>query len=70
MANRHLSRSIAMQSLYEWDFRGQDNSILPDLIAQNTKEFGPGMEDDTFVKNLVNGVISHMQKINQIIEKA
>ena len=70
MANRHLSRSIAMQSLYEWDFRGQDTSILSDLIVQNTKEFGPGMEDDTFVKNLVNGVISHMQKINQIIEKA
>lgn len=59
-----------MQSLYEWDFRGQDNSILPDLIAQNTNEFGPGMEDDTFVKNLVDGVINHIQKIDQIIEKA
>jgi N utilization substance protein B len=70
MANRHLSRSIAMQSLYEWDFRGQDNNVLPDLIVQNTKEFGPGMEDDTFIKNLVNGVISHIQKIDQIIEKA
>ena len=70
MANRHLSRSIAMQSLYEWDFRGQNNSVLPDLVAQNTKEFGPGMEDDTFIKNLVDGVIGHIQKIDQIIEKA
>jgi N utilization substance protein B len=59
-----------MQSLYEWDFRGQDNNVLPDLVAQNTKEFGPGMEDDTFIKNLVDGVIGHIQKIDQIIEKA
>lgn len=70
MSNRHLSRSIAMQSLYEWDFRGQDNSVLPNVVSQNTKEFGPGMEDDTFVNNLVSGVISHIQKIDQIIEKA
>ena len=70
MANRHLSRSIAMQSLYEWDFRGRDNSVLPGLIEQNTKEFGPGMEDDTFIKHLVNGAVDHIQKIDQIIEKA
>ena len=29
MANRHLSRSIALQSLFEWDFRDQK----PDLQA-------------------------------------
>ncbi len=70
MANRHLSRSIAMQSLYEWDFRGKEDSKLPELIAQNIKEFGPGMEDDAFIRKLVEGVRVHIPKIDQIIMKA
>jgi len=28
MASRHLARSIALQSLYEWDFRGQKGDDL------------------------------------------
>src|SRR3989344_1155869 len=70
MANRHLSRSIAMQSLYEWDFRGKEDSKLPELIAQNIKEFGPGLEDDAFICKLVEGVRVHISKIDQIIMKA
>ncbi len=70
MANRHLSRSIAMQSLYEWDFRGQDSSKLGEIIAQSAKEFGPGMEDDGFVRQLIDGIISHLSKIDQVIVKA
>ena len=70
MANRHLSRSIAMQSLYEWDFRGQDSSKLGEIISQSAKEFGPGMEDDGFIRQLVDGIISHLPKIDQVIVKA
>ena len=70
MANRHLSRSIAMQTLYEWDFRGQREEVVEELTAQNIREFGPGLEDDTFIRQLVRGVISHLAKINQIIAKA
>ena len=70
MANRHLSRSIAMQSLYEWDFRGQDSSKLGEIIAQSAKEFGPGMEDDGFIRQLIDGIISHLSKIDQVIVKA
>lgn len=70
MANRHLSRSIAMQSLYEWDFRGEDTDNINTYITQNMKEFGPGMEDDTFIRQLVNGALSNLAKINQIIAKA
>ena len=70
MANRHLSRSIAMQTLYEWDFRGQDQAMLGDLTVHNIKEFGPGLEDDAFIRQLVAGVIKNLAKINQIIIKA
>jgi N utilization substance protein B len=69
MANRHLSRSIAMQSLYEWDFNGCKEATLDGIIEKNIKEFGPGMEDDSFVSALVKGVIANQAKIDPIIEK-
>lgn len=69
MANRHLSRSIAMQSLYEWDFRGRDNSKLKELIKKNIEEFGPGMEDDSFVYHLTENTVANLDKIDPLIEK-
>ena len=69
MASRHLSRSIAMQSLYEWDFWGRDKAKLEEIVGANIKEFGPGLEDPTFIWDLVNGALEHLEKINEIIEK-
>ena len=70
MANRHLSRSIVMQSLYEWDFRGERGADLDTFVNQNVREFGPGLEDDSFIRHLVNGVIKNLAKIDQIIAQA
>lgn len=70
MASRHLSRSIAMQSLYEWDFKNQNPEILEAIVTHNVGEFAPGMENATFIKNLVFGVVSKLREIDQIIEKA
>ena len=69
MASRHLSRSIAMQSLYEWDFWGQDKAKLEEIVKRNIKEFGPGMEDEDFVWSLVNGATEHLLETDKIIEK-
>jgi len=70
MAYRHLSRSIAMQSLYERDFRKLSNEELEKVVEGNIKEFGPGMEDTDFSKKIVTGVIKHLQKIDKVIEKS
>ncbi len=70
MASRHLSRSIAMQSLYEWDFYGKKKGVLEEITERNIKEFGPGLQDSSFVKQLINGVVSKIDKIDGIIEKA
>jgi len=70
MANRHLSRSIAMQSLYEWDFSGRDNAKLNEIVERNIKEFGPGIDSSEFILRLVKGVVDHLQKIDKIIEKS
>lgn len=59
-----------MQSLYEWDFKNQNPEILEAIVTHNVGEFAPGMENATFIKNLVFGVVSKLREIDQIIEKA
>ena len=70
MANRHLSRSIAMQTLFEWDFNGYDNKAIEPILKRNVKEFAPGIGDDEFASVLVQGVLKKKKKIDSIIEKA
>src|SRR3989338_4961269 len=70
LASRHLSRSIVMQSLYEWDFYGKKEKDLIGVLDRNVKEFGSGLEDTSFIYQLANGVIEHLSEIDQIIEKA
>jgi N utilization substance protein B len=70
MASRHLSRSIAMQTLYEWDFNGQEPSAVESILSKNLNEFGPGLEEQAFPRALVHGVIDRLPQLNTIIEKA
>lgn len=70
MANRHLSRSLVMQSLYEWDFRGGDMAVLPRIVTHNIQEFAPGLEERDFVEQLIDGVMKYRKKIDGIIERA
>lgn len=70
MASRHLSRSIAMQSLYEWDFAGKKPESLEKIVVKNIEEFGPGLENQEFVWQLVNGVISNLNEIDKVIVSA
>jgi len=69
MASRHLSRSIAMQSLYEWDFSNKELDLNV-LVEKNLEEFGPGLEDKNFVWELVTGVIEHLKEVDNIIKTA
>ncbi len=70
MASRHLSRSVAMQSLYEWDFKGKKKDKLQVIVEHNIKEFAPGVEDPKFIYDLVNSAIEKIGEIDKIIEKA
>jgi N utilization substance protein B len=69
MASRHLSRSIAMQSLYEWDFFEKEPDLTK-IIEKNLKEFGPGLEDQSFVWEIATGVVEHLKEVDEIIKKA
>ncbi len=70
MANRHLSRSIVMQSLFEWDFNKFDKSKLDEIVKKNIREFAPGLEDASFIEQLIKGVLKHKKDIDVIIGKA
>ena len=70
MANRHLSRSIVLQTLFEWDFLNKGIDDLPQMLKRNVEEFAPGMGDEGFMQKLLDGVISKKEDIDKIITKA
>jgi len=70
MANRHLARSIVLQTLFEWDFKGCDNSKLNEILHKNIEEFGPGLTDFSFIETLLENIINKIDAIDKIIEKA
>jgi len=70
MASRHLSRSIALQSLFEWDFYGQVPEAIDAIVKRNIAEFGPGLETHDFIWQLVRGTIQHLPQIDKIITGA
>lgn len=69
MANRHLQRSIAMQSLFEWDFHGCQNKEIPKIIQRNVKDFASGSSETGFTHALIEGVLKHQKRIDELIEK-
>lgn len=69
MASRHLSRSIAMQSLYEWDFSGEKKDLNA-ITERNIGEFGPGLKEEGLVWQIVKGVVENIVHLDGIIEKA
>lgn len=70
MSNRHLSRSIVLQSLFEWDFRGQKDVNVRAIITRDVAEFAPGMGDISFIEGLTNNVLTRREDLDKIIEKA
>ncbi len=70
MPSRHLARSIIMQSLYEWDFRGKNQDELKKILERNIKELCPDAEDIEFIYNLADGIMKYRSQIDEIIEKA
>ena len=63
MANRHLSRSIVLQALFEWDFGSKSHKEALDIFARDAKEFAPGMGDFSFMDTLMKGVLEKKKDI-------
>jgi len=67
MSNRHLARTIALQTLYQWDFNGKPHDQLPAMLAHNFHEFAPDFDDSGFAQQLVAGVTANRAAIDQEI---
>lgn len=67
MSNRHLSRIIVMQSLFEWDFRPQLN--IQEIAERNIKAFDEEC-DFEFIKDSLEGIINNIKEIDKIISQA
>ena len=67
MSNRHLARTLAMQTLYEWDFNGRKENDLRNRLGENLRQFAPDFDDGGFAEAIVEGVIKHSAEIDALI---
>lgn len=67
MASRHLSRTIALQTLYEWDFNKRPLEEMEAVLDITIEKFGAGLEDKTFVHQIIFGVRQNLDEINKLI---
>lgn len=70
MANRHLARSVVLQTLFEWDTTHVSEKDAGDILTRNAVEFGGDDTDRPFMEQLLAGVIAKHKDIDLIIEKA
>lgn len=69
-SNRHLGRIIALQALFEYDFRrkGDDKNVdIREILARNMESYRNKVQDRAFVDKLVDGVIANAAELDQFI---
>src|SRR3989344_1339875 len=70
MANRHLSRSVVLQTLFEWDVRALTPAQAAEALERNAREFIPQGSDMPFMESLLRGVLERLKDLDLVIEKA
>ena len=70
MANRHLSRSVVVQTLFEWDIRQLSLDGAKGALARNAGEFAPAAGDLPFMEELLAGTIGRHKDLDLVIAKA
>jgi transcription antitermination protein NusB len=69
-ANRHLGRIVALQTLYEEDFRKEVNDssvVLSEILERNIGRYDETIEDKAFIEDLVQGIKVHQEELDDII---
>jgi transcription antitermination protein NusB len=70
MANRHLSRSIVLQTLFEWDLNNVERSEIESVLTRNVEEFAPNKADTPYMERLLDGILGKQSELDLIITKA
>ena len=70
-SNRHLGRIVALQTLYEYEFRlgSEDPSVdLAEILSRNLERYESAIDDTGFVKDLVEGVVANLSDLDAKIQ--
>lgn len=70
-SNRHLGRIVALQTLYEYEFRtelGNENIEYIDILRRNMTEYSSSIEDVDFVNRLVAGVLQNTKELDEKLQ--
>lgn len=70
MANRHLARSVVLQTLFEWDTTSADDVAAAEMLKRNVDEFGGDDTDKPFMETLLKGVLAKKEDLDLVITKA
>ena len=70
-SNRHLGRIIALQTLYEQDFRreaGDTTANSRDILARNIHRYRDMVDDTAFIERLVEGVANSEAELDAMLQ--
>lgn len=74
-SNRHLCRIIALQSLYEYDFRNsldieELTTDIDEVLIRNIEVYKDAVDESEFITDLVKGTLKNEEKIDDMIVPA
>ena len=70
-SNRHLGRIIALQTLYERDFRrdaGDSSFSIDEILTRNIQRYHAMVDDKAFIKRLVHGVSDAETELDELLQ--
>ncbi len=70
-SNRHLGRIVALQTLYEFEFRSDSEdkeANLKVILDNNLSRYDSAIDDKSFVKSLVDGVSDKQAELDTKIQ--
>ncbi len=70
-SNRHLGRIVALQTLYEFEFRTESNDTTTDInaiLANNLDRYDSAIDDKDFVSSLTLGVLENQVDLDAKIQ--
>ena len=70
-SNRHLGRIVALQTIYEYEFRTQSGDEAADVTAimkRNLEKYKSSVQDVTFVEQLINGVVDAQAELDEKLQ--
>lgn len=69
-SNRHLGRIVALQSLYEYEFRHTPETPveIAEVVARNMERYKEDIDDTEFVDRLINGVLEQLAALDEQLQ--